>query len=65
MSYPIWLIWEESQLVVERVNNRIATEGAVFKSAISTAVAAFGKDGGRSAHEAFAELIKELSGDGA
>ncbi|TPI86363.1 hypothetical protein [Mesorhizobium sp. B2-8-9] len=57
-------MWLESQLVVDRINNRIATEATVFKMAITTAVAAvFSKDGGSSANEAFAELIRGLSGD--
>lgn len=58
-------MWLESQLVADRINSRIATEATLFKSAVMTAVAAvFSKDGGRAASDAFAETLKEFTGDG-
>lgn len=56
-------MWEESQLVVERINNMLATQTVLTNAAIGTVAAAFGKDGAK-AHLEFQKLIKRLSGDG-
>lgn len=56
------MVWEEAQLVVERVNGVLATEGSILQMAASVAVAAFGKDGGTKARKEFANLLKTLSG---
>lgn len=55
-------MWEESQLVVERINGMLATEGSILQAAASTAVAAFGKDGGKKASKEFIKLMERLSG---
>ena len=57
------MVWEETQLVVERINGRLASEGTILQAAASVAVAAFGKDGGKKAHQEFTKLMKRLSGD--
>lgn len=62
--YPVSLVWEEVQLVVERHNMRLATETTLLNTAIGTAVAAFGEDGGAKARREFAALIKTLSSGG-
>lgn len=41
----------------------MATEATLLQAAASTAVAAFGSDGGKKAHDAFTRLVKRLSGD--
>lgn len=58
------MVWEEVQLIVERINGLLATEGSILQAAASTAVAAFGKDGGKKAHKEFAKLMERLSGSG-
>jgi hypothetical protein len=42
----------------------MATEATLLQAAITTAVAAFGKDGGKAAHRAFRELIEDMTTDG-
>lgn len=58
------MVWEESQLIVERINGLLATEGTVLQAAANTAVAAFGKDGGKQARKDFTKLMERLSGSG-
>ncbi len=62
-DYPVALVWEENQLVVERTNRLLTTEAALLQSAASTAVAAFAKDGGAAAYKSFKQLLERLSGD--
>jgi hypothetical protein len=57
------MVYEEISICTDRKNRMIATEATVMQAAINTAVAAFGKDGGRGANKNFAKLIKTLSGD--
>lgn len=62
-SYPIGKLWEENQLVVERLNKRDAIVTTLTKTAMATVAAAFGKDKDK-AEKTFSKIIKELSGDG-
>lgn len=62
-DYPIAFMWEEHELAVERQNYRIATEATLFKLALGTAVAAFAKDGGKSANKHFDGIILGLTGE--
>ncbi len=62
-DYPLAFMWEESQLVVERINSMLATETSLLDAAVSTGIAQFGKEAGK-ARRLFADLIKRLSGDG-
>lgn len=57
------MVYEEVHLCSERENRSIATEATILQAAISTAVAAFGKDGGKAASKQFSKMIKSLSGD--
>ncbi len=58
------MVWEEAELVIDRLNGVLAAEGSILQGAASTAVAAFGKDGGKSARKEFMKLIERLSGSG-
>lgn len=58
-EYPIWLIWFQNQLIVERVNSLIATEAVVFQAALTTT--AMTQDGGRKAIAQFTKIIKGLT----
>lgn len=60
-QYPIWMVWFENLLVVERTNTLIATKAIVFHAALSTT--AMTKDGGRKAIAHFQKLIKGLTED--
>jgi hypothetical protein len=56
-------VWEEHQLIVDRINRDHATTTTLLQAVMTAAVASFGKQG-RSASKALNELIKELAGDG-
>lgn len=62
-DYPVAFVWEEISLIADRKNREMASQGTILHSAINTAVAAFGKDGGRKAHAAFQRLLKTLIGN--
>lgn len=62
-DYPVSMLWEESQLVVERINGLLATEATLIQAAATTAVAAFGKDGGKKAVKQFQKIIDRLTGN--
>lgn len=55
------MVWEEAQLIVERVNGNLASEGTILQAAASVAVAAFGTEG-KKAHREFVKLMERLSG---
>jgi len=57
------MVWEEAELVVDRVNGMLASEGSILQAAASVAVSAFGKDGGKKAHKEFVNLMNRLSGN--
>lgn len=59
-DYPVWMIWYQNQLVVERQNALITTNAIVLQAAMHTA-AMNSKDGARQAAERFKELIEGLS----
>lgn len=61
--YPVAVVWEEHQLVVERINRDHATTTTLMQAVMTAAVATFGKQG-RSASKALNDLIKDLAGDG-
>lgn len=58
-DYPIWFLWYQNQLVVERQNALIATQAIVFQAALGTT--AMTTDGGRKAIAHFQKLIKGLT----
>jgi hypothetical protein len=62
-DYPIAFVWEEGELIAKRKNRILASEATILQAAISTGVAAFGKDGGKKAHASFQKLIKSLIGE--
>ncbi|MDO5646300.1 hypothetical protein [Paracoccus sp. (in: a-proteobacteria)] len=62
-DYPVAFVWEEISIVAERKNRALASEAVILHSAINTAVAAFGKDGGRKANGIFQKLVRRLVGD--
>lgn len=64
-DYPIAFVLEEVEIIAERKNRWLASEATVLHSAINTAVASFGKDGGRKAHSLFKKLVNRLAGSGA
>ena len=57
------MVWEECRLCVERQNRKMASEATLLHAATSTTVAAFGKDGGKSAFKQFKSLLTRLSGE--
>ncbi len=63
-TYYVGKVWEENQLVVERVNRQHATTATILSAVMTSAVAAFGKkDDAKKAGEALKELIESLNGD--
>jgi len=64
-EYPVGLVFEESQLAVDRINGMLATEATILHAVMATAVSAFGKKGSaQKANAALSKLIKDLGGDG-
>lgn len=57
MHYPVGMVWDEAQIVVDRLNGMEATRAVLIQMAMTTM---FSKDGGRE----FRKLITRLSGDG-
>jgi len=53
------MVWDESKLVVDRVNRSIATMGVVIQSATMTT----GMGASRKAGEHFSDLVKSLNGE--
>lgn len=63
-QYYVGRVWEENQLVVERVNRHHATTATVLSAVMTSAVAAFGKkEDAKKAGKALAELIESLNGN--
>ncbi|NSZ63487.1 hypothetical protein G6L16_009055 [Agrobacterium tumefaciens] len=61
--YTVGKVWEENQLVVERVNRHHATTATILSAVMTSAVAAFGKKkDAEKAGEALKELIENLNG---
>jgi hypothetical protein len=62
--YTIGKVWEENQLVVERVNRHHATTATILSAVMTSAVAAFGKKkDAETAGKALTELIENLNGN--
>lgn len=62
--YYVGKVWEENQLVVERINRQHATTATVLSAVMTSAVAAFGKkEDAKKAGKALTELIATLNGD--
>ncbi|QTG12357.1 hypothetical protein G6M86_03470 [Agrobacterium tumefaciens] len=62
--YTVGKVWEENQLVVERVNRHHATTATVLSAVMTSAVAAFGKqEDATRAGKALTELIENLNGN--
>lgn len=55
--YPIAMLWDEAQLVVERINSMEASRAVVMRAAIASVVSKPGM-------KEFKQLIKELSAGG-
>ena len=62
-DYPIAFVWEEVEIITQRKNQMLASEATLMHSAINTAVAAFGKDGGKKANTVFRKLVSKLFGE--
>lgn len=63
-TYCVGKVWEENQLVVERVNRHHATTATVLSAVMTSAVAAFGKKkDAENAGKALKELIQNLNGE--
>ncbi len=61
--YTVGKIWEENQLVVERINRHHATTATILSAVMTSAVAAFGKkEDAKQAGKALTELIENLNG---
>lgn len=58
------MVWEETMIVVERINSMLATETALFHQVITVGIGAFGKDGGKTAHANLMKTLKRLTADG-
>jgi hypothetical protein len=63
-SYPIGVVWDENQLIVDRVNRQHATNAIMMQAVMSAAVGSFGKNGAAAA-KALDDKIREMSGNGA
>ncbi|RID91886.1 hypothetical protein D2N39_11665 [Gemmobacter lutimaris] len=57
------MVYEEAGICVERLDRDRASDAILMQAAITTAVAAFGKDGGKAAVKHFSSLVKQLSGE--
>lgn len=55
-TYTIGRVWDECQLVVDRINNRMVTEAVLLQSAVASLLT---KEGGKQ----FSKLTKKLSSD--
>lgn len=55
--YPLGMVWEEAELVVERTNREEASRSVLMQSTIASVLT---KEGGK----AFKKIIKELLDDG-
>lgn len=53
--YPIGIVWDEAELVVERLNGRIATEAVLTQMAVSSVLS-------EKAGKQFNKMVKKLSG---
>ncbi len=61
--YTVGKVWEENQLVVERVNRYHATTATILSAVMTSAVSAFGKkEDAKNAGKALKELIENLNG---
>ena len=56
-------MWEEIHIVQDRKNRAYATQAILQQAAISTAVGAFAKDGGKKAFANFKKLVNALRSD--
>lgn len=56
-DYPVHKVWEEAELVVDRINNDVCTETLLLQMAVSSL---FSKEAGRD----FQKIIKRLSNGG-
>lgn len=55
--YPIRMVWEEAEMVVERLNGVAVTEAVFLQMAVS---ALFSKEGAKE----FSKVVKRLTGNG-
>lgn len=55
--YPVHRVWEEADLVVDRINNDLSTETLLLQMAVSSL---FSKEAGRDFHK----IIMRLSNGG-
>ena len=57
-EYPIGMVWDECQIVVDRTNASEATRGYVLQMAVSSGM------GSKKAHKELQRLIKEWTKNG-
>lgn len=60
IDYPIAMVWEEAELVVDRKNGELATIAVVIQRATSTT----GMTAGKETAAEFNKFIKGLTGEG-
>ncbi len=58
------MVWDEVTIVVSRTNAMLATETTLLHQVMTVAVGAFGKDGGKAAHDNLLKTLKRLTADG-
>lgn len=56
-EYVIGRVWDEAELVVERLNSQMVTEAILVQSAVASLLT---KEGGKE----FTKLTKRLTGEG-
>lgn len=54
-NYPLGYVWDESEIVTERMNNMVATEAVLTQLAISSVLS-------KKAHKEFDKALKKLVG---
>lgn len=64
-TYPIWMLWVESQIVTERLNQMLGSHVLLTKMALD-ATPNMGVKGSatRKAATAFSKIVKAMMGDG-
>lgn len=63
-NYPIGMVLDEHQLIVERINRHHGTNAIMMRAVMAEAISAFGKNGS-TATKALNDKIKEMFDNGA
>lgn len=56
MEYTIGQVWDEAEIVVDRVNGEMVTQAVLFQSAVASILS-------EKAGKEFSKLIKQLVGE--